>query len=61
MPWFAQLPDNKDQAVEPLVIGDAIWRPLRAATALVNLVDPRAFDRRRQQAAERKPPPENRP
>ncbi len=60
-PWFAQLPDNRDQNVEPLVIGDAILRPLRAATALVNLVDPRSIDRRRAQAAERKPPPATKP
>lgn len=50
-PLLFRLPENKDQTVEPLLIGDAILRPLRAATALVNLIDLRALDRRP------KPPP----
>ncbi|HEY1107081.1 MAG TPA: hypothetical protein VGE76_00570, partial [Opitutaceae bacterium] len=43
MPLFARLPSNRDARFEPLVIGDAILRPLRAATALVNLIDPRSL------------------
>ena len=54
--FFRRLPENKDQKVEPLFIGDAILRPLRAATALVNLIDPRALDRRKA-ARERKEGP----
>lgn len=45
MPFFARLPSNRDARFEPLVIGDAILRPLRAATALVNLIDPRSLRR----------------
>lgn len=46
VPFFLRLPANKDARVEPLIIGDAILRPLRAATALVNLIDLRP-DRRK--------------
>ncbi len=45
MPFFARLPGNKNLRFEPLIIGDAILRPLRAATALVNLIDPRTLRR----------------
>lgn len=45
MPFFARLQSNRDVRFEPLVIGDAILRPLRAATALVNLIDPRSLRR----------------
>lgn len=45
MPFFARLPSNRDARFEPLLIGDAILRPLRAATALVNLIDPRSLRR----------------
>jgi MFS family permease len=39
LPLFLRLRENKDQPVRPLVVGDAILRPLRAATALVGLVE----------------------
>lgn len=42
---FARLPENRDQKVEPILIGGAILRPLRAVTALVNLIDPRTLHR----------------
>lgn len=38
--WLvARLEEDKTMTVEPLVIGNAILRPLRAATYLVNLID----------------------
>ncbi len=40
---LARLPEEKAHPVEPLVIGNAIFRPFRAATYLVNLIEiPRA-------------------
>jgi hypothetical protein len=47
LPFFLRLPENRDEKVEPLQIGGAILRPLRAATALVNLIDLRGLERRR--------------
>ncbi len=47
LPFFLRLPENRDEKVEPLMIGGAILRPLRAATALVNLTDRRGLGRRR--------------
>ncbi len=47
LPFFLRLPENRDEKVEPLMIGGAILRPLRAATALVNLIDLRGLERRR--------------
>jgi MFS family permease len=55
VPFFWRLPEQKDAPVEPLIIGDAVLRPLRAATALVNLIDPRSLDRRKA------PPPRDPP
>lgn len=46
---FARLPEDKSKPAEPLLIGNAILWPVRAATYLVNLLDPRP---------PRKPPPE---
>ena len=40
---FARLPEDKGQPVDPILIGNAILRPFRAATYLVNLVDPRSL------------------
>lgn len=40
---FTRLPENKHHRVEPILIGGAILRPLRAMTALVNLIDPRSL------------------
>ncbi len=40
---FTRLPENKHQKVEPILIGGAVLRPLRAMTALVNLIDPRSL------------------
>jgi hypothetical protein len=36
----ARLPEEKGQTVEPILIGNAILRPLRAVNYLVNLVEP---------------------
>ncbi len=38
---LARLPEEKGQSVDPILIGNAILRPLRAVTYLVNLVEPR--------------------
>ncbi len=38
---MARLPEEKGQSVEPIMIGNAILRPFRAMTFLVNLVEPR--------------------
>ncbi len=38
---FARLPEEKGQPVDPILIGNAILRPFRAVTYLVNLVEPR--------------------
>ena len=35
----ARLSEDKSQPVEPILIGNAILRPFRAATYLVNLID----------------------
>jgi hypothetical protein len=37
---IARLPEEKGQAVDPILIGNAILRPFRAVTYLVNLVEP---------------------
>lgn len=39
---IGRLPEPEGQSVEPLMIGNAILRPFRAMTYLVNLVEPRA-------------------
>jgi hypothetical protein len=44
---IARLPEEKGQSVEPILIGNAILRPFRAVTYLVNLVDPRSLGRAR--------------
>ena len=38
---LGRLPEEKGQSVEPILIGNAILRPFRAMTYLVNLVEPR--------------------
>ena len=40
-PLIARLPEEKGQTVDPILIGNAILRPFRAMTYLVNLVEPR--------------------
>ena len=39
--WMSRLPEEKGHPVEPILIGNAILRPFRAMTYLVNLVEPR--------------------
>ena len=39
---LSRLPEEKGQSVEPIMIGNAILRPFRAMTYLVNLVEPRS-------------------
>ena len=39
-PLVARLPEEKGQPVDPILIGNAILRPFRAMTYLVNLVEP---------------------
>jgi hypothetical protein len=39
-PLLGRLPEEKGQSVEPIMIGNAILRPFRAMTYLVNLVEP---------------------
>jgi hypothetical protein len=38
---LVRLPEEKGHPVEPILIGNAILRPFRAVTYLVNLVEPR--------------------
>jgi MFS family permease len=38
---LGRLPEEKGQPVDPILIGNAILRPFRAVTYLVNLVEPR--------------------
>ena len=41
--WLlARLHEEKGEPVDPIMIGNAILRPFRAMTYLVNLVEPRA-------------------
>lgn len=43
--WFsARLPEERSVSVEPIMIGNAVLRPMRAMTYLVNLVDVRGLD-----------------
>jgi hypothetical protein len=39
--FLGRLPEEKGQPVDPILIGNAILRPFRAMTYLVNLVEPR--------------------
>jgi hypothetical protein len=39
-PLLGRLPEEKGQSVDPIMIGNAILRPFRAMTYLVNLVEP---------------------
>ena len=49
---LARLPEEKGHSVEPILIGNAILSPFRAATYLVNLIDLRNL------GAEKRPPTE---
>ena len=40
---LGKLPEEKGQPVDPILIGNAILRPFRAMTYLVNLVEPRSL------------------
>jgi len=40
---LARLPEDKSHPVEPILFGNAILRPFRAATYLINLIDPRSL------------------
>jgi MFS family permease len=40
---LGRLPEEKGQPVDPILIGNAILRPVRAVTYLVDLVEPRAL------------------
>lgn len=48
---IGRLREDKGQPVDPILIGNAILRPVRAMTYLVNLIDPRSLDERRRAAA----------
>ncbi len=50
---MARLQEEKGQPVDPILIGNAILRPVRAATYLVNLIDPRSLRRRDEPPAPR--------
>jgi hypothetical protein len=52
-PFLGRLPEEKGQPVDPILIGNAILRPFRAMTYLVNLVEPSSLVQRRP-AAQRK-------
>jgi MFS family permease len=51
-PLLARLPEEKGHPVDPIIIGNAILRPFRAATYLVNLVDPRSLHASRERSTE---------
>ncbi len=57
--WLvARLPEDKSIAVEPLVIGNAVLRPFRAATYLINLIDLKSLQTPESRAeSSPKPPP----
>jgi len=56
--WLvARLPEDKSIPVEPLVIGNAIFRPFRAATYLVNLIDLKSLQTPPASPVVPKPPP----
>jgi hypothetical protein len=42
-PLLRRLPEEKGHPIEPIMIGNAILRPLQAVTYLVNLVEPRSL------------------
>jgi hypothetical protein len=46
-PLLARLPEEKGQPVDPILIGNAILRPFRAMTYLVNLVEPRSLGKQK--------------
>jgi hypothetical protein len=48
----ARLPEEKGQPVDPILIGNAILRPIQAVTYLVNLVDLRGVQRARREAGD---------
>lgn len=43
--WFARLREDTKTHVDPLIIGNALLNPFRAATCLVNLIDARSLVR----------------
>jgi MFS family permease len=47
---LAKLPEDTSAPAEPLVIGNAVFRPFRAATYLINLIDVRKVEPRRKDA-----------
>ena len=52
---LARLPEDKGHPVDPILIGNAILRPLQAATYLINLIDLRSLNREPGKTGERKP------
>ena len=50
---LVRLPEEKGHPVEPILIGNAILRPFRAMTYLVNLVEPRSVGTANSKAEER--------
>ncbi|MBL9206056.1 MAG: hypothetical protein JNN01_13275 [Opitutaceae bacterium] len=56
--WLvARLPEDKSLAVEPLVIGNAVLRPFRAATYLINLIDLKSLQAPNSPPEKPAPPP----
>ena len=50
---LARLPEDKGHSVEPILIGNAILIPFRAATYLVNLIDLRSLGAEKSKPAAR--------
>lgn len=48
---LGRLPEEKGQPVDPILIGNAILRPFRAVTYLVNLVEPRSLGQSKSRAS----------
>jgi hypothetical protein len=54
LPWLARLPEDRNRHDDPILLGGAMLRPFRAATYLVNLIDPRSSSRSQSKPSERK-------
>jgi MFS family permease len=50
---LVRLPEEKGLSVEPILIGNAILRPFRAVTYLVNLVEPRPMRKDKEQSVQK--------
>jgi hypothetical protein len=54
LPWLARVPEDPSRHDDPIQLGGAMLRPFRAATYLVNLIDPRSGRGAQPDTSERK-------